>query len=319
MEHNHTRRIGLSLNADLIDGDMPTLEKHLGFVADSGATVVELILHGLDVVIAGRLNPARLSQVRRILDRFDLSRSLHLPYDLNLLSSQQSEPFRRCFEAGIDFATETGCEAMTYHSSFMELGEGAQKSAFYSRFGSDPDTQYEGLLRYDQEVLADLASRTAGHTVIGVENTAWNDPATRRTYGTNPRKVCAHIAPIEHPRLGLTLDVGHLNMTATTDHSDMVDDIDAVCKHILHIHTHDNFGNSTPSARYMDALAYGYGDLHLPVGWGTIPWDRVLPALASYTGIWMMEIEFRFFPHFPTIVTDMTERLREVDRHAISR
>jgi len=300
--------IGLSLNADLIDGDMPTLERHLGIVADSGAEYVELILHGLDVVIAGRLHAGRLAAVQRILDRFELGRTLHLPYELNLMSSRQSEAYRRCFEAGLDFAAETGCEAVTYHSSYMELNTEAQGSAFYARFGRTAKEQYGRLLAYDRETLSELASHAAEHVVIGVENTAWNDPSRRRGYGGDPREIVDHIAAIESPRLGLTLDLGHLNMSASSMGRDIVEEIRAVREHMVHIHVHDNFGDSTPTGRYMDALAYGYGDLHLPVGWGTIPWGAALPMLAPYRGVWTMEIEFRLYPHFLEIVREMRDR-----------
>lgn len=302
------RGLGLSLNADLIDGDMPTLERHLGLVADAGAEWVELILHGLDVVVAGRLQPARMAAVTRILDRFEVGRTLHLPYDLNLLSPHQAEGCRSVFAAGLEFAAETGVAAVTYHSSFVDQSAEAQASAFYERFGTDPLGQYAALLDYDRETLGALAAAAPAGTVIGVENTAWNDPRSRRGYGSDARDVAAHVAGIGASNLGMTLDFGHLHMTSTAAGRDIVDEVDAVLPQVVHIHAHDNFGDSTPTARYMDALPYGYGDLHLPVGWGSIPWDRLLPGLADYRGVWMMEIEFRLSPHFSDIVRDMRDR-----------
>ena len=45
-----------------------------------------------------------------------------------------------------------------------------------------------------------------------------------------------------------------------------------------------------------ERLAYGHGDLHLPVGWGDIPWDDIVrrcafPAAASFT----IELERRYW------------------------
>jgi sugar phosphate isomerase/epimerase len=295
------RSIGLSLNADLIDGDMPTLERHLGLVADSGCEYVELIMHGLDVIIAGKLSQARLDAVTRILDRFQLRRTLHLPYELNLLSADRHDAYRACFAAGLEFAAATDCEVVTYHSSFMER----RHSDFYQRFGG----QYDKLLNYDLETLAALGESAGPHIRIGVENTAWYDPDTMQGYGRTPRSVAAHIGKLGNPRIGVTMDIGHLQMACHADGLDLVTEIRHAVPSLVHAHIHDNFGDSTRVGSYAAALPYGFGDLHLPVGWGAIPWDDALPEMARYTGIWMMEIEFRFYPHFPELVADMKARL----------
>ncbi len=301
--------IGLSLNADLINGDMPTLERHLGYVADAGCDYVELILHGLDVVIAGKLNQARLDAVTRILDRFQLNRTLHLPYELNLLSAERHEAYRACFAAGIEFAKAASCEVVTYHSSFMELDPASQQSEFYRKFGANPAGRYGKLLEFDLDALGSLSESAGTGTKIGIENTAWHDPAARRGYGRTPVSVAAHTEKLRGPGLGVTMDLGHLYMAARADGLDFAGEVRQALPSLVHLHIHDNFGDSTGSASYLEALPYGFGDLHLPVGWGSIPWEEVLPDLAAYRGVWMMEIEFRFYPHFPDLVTDMNARL----------
>jgi sugar phosphate isomerase/epimerase len=304
--------IGLSLNADLINGDMPTLERHLGYVADSGCSYVELILHGLDVVIAGKLNQARLAAVTRILDRFELKRTLHLPYELNLLSAGRHDAYYACFAAGIDFAKAANCEAVTYHSSFMQLDPDSQRSDFYRRFGDDPADRYAKLLEFDLDALGSLSEAAGPGIKIGVENTAWHDPAAMRGYGRTPRSVAAHVGKLGKPALGATMDIGHLYMASLADGLNFTSEVRHALPSLVHVHIHDNFGDSTRTDGFMGALPYGFGDLHLPVGWGAIPWDDVLPDLASYQGVWMMEIEFRFYPHFTDVVTDMRARFDAV-------
>lgn len=309
--------IGLSLNADLINGDMPTLERHLGHVADSGCDYVELILHGLDVVVAGRLNQARLDAVTAILDKFALRRTLHLPYELNLLSAGRHDAYYACFAAGVEFARAAGCEVVTYHSSFMQLDPASQGSDFYRRFGGSPADRYGRLLEFDLDALGSLSQAAGPDVRIGIENTAWHDPAAVRGYGRTPRSVAAHVGQLGTPTLGVTMDIGHLYLAARADGLDFTREVRHALPSLAHVHIHDNFGDSTRTGSYMSDLPYGFGDLHLPVGWGTVPWDEVLPELASYPGVWMMEIEFRFYPHFADVVTDMRTRLaalRSVNR-----
>jgi hypothetical protein len=57
----NVKGIGISLNADMVNGDLEALEKHIGYIADAGGDYVELIMHGLDVVIDGKVHPTNLT------------------------------------------------------------------------------------------------------------------------------------------------------------------------------------------------------------------------------------------------------------------
>ena len=48
-------------------------------------------------------------------------------------------------------------------------------------------------------------------------------------------------------------------------------------------------------ASASEDLAFGLGDLHLPLGWGDIPWDELLPKLAFQKGtVFMLELPWHF-------------------------
>ena len=49
-----------------------------------------------------------------------------------------------------------------------------------------------------------------------------------------------------------------------------------------HLHVHDSFGLPYSMNRFYhpaEATALGIGDLHLPIGWGDIPWDDIFAEL----------------------------------------
>ena len=49
---------------------------------------------------------------------------------------------------------------------------------------------------------------------------------------------------------------------------------------------------------YSDSerVAYGHGDLHLPVGWGDIPWDNILETCIFPSGVvFNIELNPRFW------------------------
>src|SRR5665213_1771202 len=56
-----------------------------------------------------------------------------------------------------------------------------------------------------------------------------------------------------------------------------LDEIAALASFAKHLHLHDSLGRQDDSWMFTkgERLAYGHGDLHLPVGWGDIPWADI--------------------------------------------
>ncbi len=54
--------------------------------------------------------------------------------------------------------------------------------------------------------------------------------------------------------------------------------------YIRHAHVNDNFGKGKPESAppYIEAMPMGIGDLHLPIGWGNIPYEDVFRIMAGY-------------------------------------
>jgi sugar phosphate isomerase/epimerase len=65
--------------------------------------------------------------------------------------------------------------------------------------------------------------------------------------------------------------------------------IDDFFKKIIHAHINDNFGLEDGTGFKTPK----YGDLHLPLGMGTLPLEKIIKKLkkSGYGGIWMLEIK----------------------------
>ena len=76
------------------------------------------------------------------------------------------------------------------------------------------------------------------------------------------------------PLLGFHLDVGHANIGPPNRASEL---IARFADRLVHVHVHDNDG---------------VGDLHLPIGAGTVPWTQVVGALrdCGYDGTVTIEV-----------------------------
>ncbi len=109
-----------------------------------------------------------------------------------------------------------------------------------------------------------------------------------------PRTRCgspAAIAEIDHPQVCGTLDFSHAYIMTTFRGMDYLDALRAFAPWANHLHVHDSFGRPTTMPRFVshaERIAFGMGDLHLPMGWGDIPWETILPQLAIRPGTVMI-------------------------------
>ncbi|MFF2482816.1 sugar phosphate isomerase/epimerase family protein [Paenibacillus sp. NPDC058071] len=306
----NVKGIGISLNADMVNGDLTALETHLRYIADAGCDYAELIMHGLDVVIDGNVHPRRLEAVLQVLRQFKLSYTLHLPYEMNLMSLEKGEDYYRGFKAGIELAAAVGIDTIVYHSSYAVLTE-TNLDHYFAKYGKmSRDRLFAILLGEDADRLRQLGHLAGQSGIqIGIENNIWYDIKTDYTYGLHPRDTVEHVRRIGMNNVGMTLDIGHCYLTSIAYNYPFKDAILAALPYAKHLHVHDNFGKLKDAGSYMSNLPYGYGDLHLPVGWGSIPYDEVFEWIADYKGIVNMEIEFRLYPHFKESTVDMKKRL----------
>ena len=101
---------------------------------------------------------------------------------------------------------------------------------------------------------------------------------------------------VGRPTFRLTYDVGHGFLQNRGSADALVADISLLLPLIGHAHLHDNFGIPLrmEGNDYSHRIACGAADLHLPLGWGAVPFGRVLDALQPCRAVFVLEIEKRF-------------------------
>src|SRR5690606_18844250 len=95
--------------------------------------------------------------------------------------------------------------------------------------------------------------------------------------------------------------VSHAYIRCTDARLDPIAEMAALAPHVAHFHLHDSFGR--PNERRpgdvwfydpAEAVAFGEGDLHLPIGWGGIDWDAVVQTVRPAPGaVAMLELNPR--------------------------
>jgi len=107
---------------------------------------------------------------------------------------------------------------------------------------------------------------------IAVENLT----SANMLLGRYPDELIQLVRGVDRDNLGLCLDVAHANTTRTLDEflgiEAQTEDVE-----IIHLHASDNFGAE---------------DLHLPLGKGSLDWEKVLNGInnTAYEGLMVLEL-----------------------------
>jgi sugar phosphate isomerase/epimerase len=257
------RTVGINQPCAHLDG-LSGLIEDLEVLKISGADFVEIMPHDLGVILGGGLDAARLRPVRELLLGADLSYTVHAPLEINLMDLTAHRVQRDVLDASLRFACDIGAEVVVCHAG----------QRIWSR---DARYSFKEQLAAERRALREAGERAEELGVtIAVENYYPELPIVRGTvydYSVWPSELAEQISAVDHPAVGLCLDVGHAALAANVFGFDYLEECAAVAPLVRHIHLHDNLmrTNLTGEPQISEHPVYGLGDLHLPPGKGIIP------------------------------------------------
>ncbi|MCD6142309.1 hypothetical protein DRJ23_01725 [Candidatus Acetothermia bacterium] len=289
-------KLGLNIHSGRIDGDLKLLKRDLAAIQEAGADVAEIPVHGVDAIVNGHLRQGRTKKVRDILRTFDLEYTVHAPDRLNLVDFEYPEIQRKVFAASIRFAAEIGAKILVYHQGRLKSnGQGVTE---------------EEAREIEIDELTELGHLAAKEGVtICVEN-----------IHSGLVHLVKMIKAVDEDSVQICSDFAHSYINACTLGYDFLRPIQMAKPFIRHAHVNDNFGKGKPESAppYIEAMPMGIGDLHLPVGWGTIPYKDVFKLMSGYSGIYILELQERFVEDGPVMLKEALKDLRELITQAQS-
>ena len=238
----------------------------------AGADFVEIWLEDLGVILGGVLDETRLGPLRELLLDADLGYTVHAPLEVNLMDLTASEIQRSILMSSVRFAGEIGAGTVVCHA-------GQRLAARDARF------RLKDQLAAEREALGEIGDLAeASGVTVAVEN-FYPDRSilggAAYDYSVWPSDLAEQIDAVDHPAVGVCLDVGHAALAAGAFGFDLFEECTAAAPLVRHVHLHDNLGKIDPSidpASYGDRI-FGTGDLHLPPGAGTIPLEELFERL----------------------------------------
>ncbi len=271
--------------------DLRGLDEDLGRIVGLGAAFAELSLCGMDVVVAGKPFAPRLRELERLCAKHRLRYTAHGPLAVNFMDPRHDALFRRTVQGYLEVCDAVGAGVLVLHTGVI-----AQR----------PQPELDQLHAREREALRFLGDAAARANVKLALETLF--PTAPGTYTASPSRLAAEIEGIDHPNVMGCLDLSHAYLTCTALGLDFEAEVVRFGEVTGHLHLHDSFGQPETVKGYLpsETLAFGLGDLHLPIGYGDIPFERILPQLAVRPNtVLLCELP----PHFHVDGAHCAERL----------
>lgn len=250
--------IGVGLSTTDLAPTLGALGAFLDWAETLAPTSVELSLSNFEVIGGCRIWPDRMAELARLCADRPFGFTVHGPIASSFVEpahlALQIDACRACLEV----AHRIGATAQVTHAGLLP---------------ADPTTRAE-LLQLERDTLAGLAPEfAAAGVVLTVEtlfphNGAWT---------ASPAELAAQIDAVGASSVRACVDVSHVFLNAAERGFDPVAELARLAPLTRHLHVHDSFALPRGFAPYSasEAILFGLGDLHLPPGRGSLPWEAL--------------------------------------------
>jgi sugar phosphate isomerase/epimerase len=250
-------------------------DEELRWARAVGYNAVEISMDGTGLIFGGRLERRRAGPTVSVFRKHDFRYSVHGPRSLDLRDRANREVQMLLARSTLEFCRAVDAKVLVLH---------------FDQRSQDPEDESafeEGVLRLSDE---------AGDVLVGIENI--------EVERMEPVVEC--VRRLNRPNVGMTLDIGHARLAAAYFRVDCLEAVRQALPYVRHVHVNDNFGRYDPlrlenftlyrTQTPADTFPLGKGDLHLPVGWGSIPLEQVFALLRGYRGTVVHEYRAQLFP-----------------------
>ena len=259
------KKVGLS--AECKNGNLASLASQIDHFKSLGVDSVEIPLYETDIICGKKIISSELDILKNILDNKDIAKTVHGELSVNLLDSEYFDDHKAILKKDIEVSGAIGATHLVTHF-------GQTTNVIF-----DDKTAYNDLLIKQNDCYAEMGEYAIKHgVVLAIENLF---PFTVKNYAPMPSEIGVQLNKINHTNIKCCLDISHAYINCTYRNAHFIDEIKHMGPLAEHIHMHDSFGILQQMWTYLEseASSYGFGDLHLPLGWGDIPFDKAFESL----------------------------------------
>jgi sugar phosphate isomerase/epimerase len=273
--------IGTGFNAGSDDGEFQSLEADLRALAEIGCDTVEIGVTSLDLIAGGQIVPERMARLEALTRQFGFRYTVHGLVSSNFMDLPTLPYQLAAARALVEVCDRIEARILVQHGGALRADDIHQRNAADRR---------------EREALTELAEFARPYGVrIALENIFTTEPGQ---YRQTPAEVAETVRAVNHPNVVALIDFSHAYLESTYRGLDFRAQLSAMAPVAGHLHVHDSFGR--PQAFFrgyhpQENTAMGIGDLHMPLGWGDIPWEEIFAELTFLPDtVLMMEIGRRY-------------------------
>ena len=274
-------KVGIS--ARIAMPDLSDFAAILDDIESLGVESIELPAYDMDLVVGGRICKPQLAVVKAATTGRKVDWTVHGPLSINFMDEAYRLP--RHFDvltASVEAAAELGAAVYVLHTGHVPCQDASGIEAAYAR-------------QRDWFAKAGSLAKAHGLTIC-VENLF--DWTWGKLHTAPASRLARELAAVGHPHIRATVDFSHAYLETGCRGGTFLDEIKPLTAMAGHLHIHDSFGRADDIYMYTDGerLAHGHGDLHLPVGWGDLPWADVMAHCRFAEGtVFNIELNPRFW------------------------
>ena len=228
---------------------------------------LEVPLHETDVICGKKINKPELKILKDTLLDQEFDYSVHGELSVNLMDQENFYSHIEVLKRDIEVSSEINATHLVTHFGHTTNNIYENKQLYLS------------YLKRQQDGYAEMGEYAKKHNVtLAIENLF---PFGVNYYAPLPSEIGKQIKDINHPNVKCCLDISHGYINCTFRNVHFFDEIKKMAPYSEHMHMHDSFGilKNMRTSEEAEDTSYGIGDLHLPLGWGDIPFEKIFKEL----------------------------------------
>ncbi|MFX1521087.1 MAG: sugar phosphate isomerase/epimerase family protein [Promethearchaeota archaeon] len=262
----------------------------LSFLSETKFTFVELYLPDEELITSElNFNKEKLQDFNEIVACYDFGISVHGLYDnyngiISNLADLDDTLRKKAIQTtkkSIELCNLLNSQVLVIHPGTLFPYQKRKKSSSMNKLAAHPLDRPKGVKNIQNSIMNLLEHAEDFGVVLCLENEVprfetiplCDNPFTLI-------QLCqALFEQFSDSFCGATLDLGHLALECTFYGFDLLQTVKAFQPYIKHIHFHDNL--MIPCPLGGTKADKGYGDLHYPIGDGSIPYTGISPLLKN--------------------------------------
>ena len=283
------------------NGDIASLSNQIQLCKDANVDSLEVSIFETDVIVGKKINFPELKILKDTLKNKDMAYTVHGELSVNLLDQENFEDHKEVLKRDIEVSGEINATHLVTHF-------GQTTNTIFE----NNDT-YSSNLKRQQECYAEMGEYAQKYNVIlAIENLF---PFKHEYYAPLPKEIAQQLNEINHPNIKCCMDISHAYINCSYRNAHLINELKEMGPLSEHIHMHDSFGNIEKIWTYIDseATSYGQGDLHLPLGWGDIPFDKIFDEVQFPKNINLnFELPIRYQKYYKESIIKAKELLKKI-------